>query len=58
MLTIKGYDFKSRVAFNKAEHNYHILGHLDFFQKHFDVLLFEMNCNNLSENRFKLIRKA
>jgi hypothetical protein len=57
ILTIKGYDFKSRVVFNSAEHNYHVLGHIDFFQKHFDVLLFEMNRNNISENKFKLIRK-
>ena len=57
MLTIKGYDFESRVVFNPAEYNYHVFGHLDFLQKHFDVLLFEMNRNNLSENRFKLIRK-
>ncbi len=56
IFTIKGYNLNSRVIFDPAQ-QYHLLGHIDFFQKHFDVLLFEINRNNLSENKFKLIRK-
>ncbi len=56
-LTIKGYGLKSRVVFDPAQQYCHLLGHLDFLQKHFDVVLFEINRNHLSENKFKLIRK-
>ncbi len=41
-LTIKGYEFESKVAFDPNKSDSY-LGHLDFFDRHFDTIIFQFH---------------